>query len=77
MGVRGTTFFVKENDDGRSFICVCEGTVNARWVKGGEEIKAKKHDAPKWIVDGRATPVPADMGNDHTDDEIAELKKLL
>lgn len=77
LGVRGTTFFTKEELDGRTFLCVCEGTVSARWTKGDRKITATHHDKPVWLRAGKAEAEPAPMGMDHDDEQIAELDKLL
>jgi hypothetical protein len=77
MGVRGTTFFAKEEEDGRTFLCVCEGTVETRWPKGTKIISSKHHDAPAKISALESKMAAAEMGHDHTDEEAAELEKLI
>ncbi|MGZ3684089.1 MAG: FecR family protein [Bdellovibrionota bacterium] len=77
LGVRGTTFFAKEEPDGRTFLCVCEGTVEARWAGGSKTITSKHHDTPLLISSLKSAPDAAEMGHDHDDAEIAALDKLL
>lgn len=77
LGVRGTAFFVKEEGDGRTFFCLCEGTVVASWRKGEQLQTAKHHDHPEWLEGGNPKPDPAPMGSEHTDAEIAALTALL
>jgi hypothetical protein len=77
LGVRGTTFFAKLEKDGRTFLCVCEGTVNVTWNKGVKLITSKHHDNPIWIVPGAKIPPVAPMGWEHNDKEAGELAKLI
>ncbi len=76
MGVRGTTFLAKQESDGRTFLCVCEGTVDAKWKNGFTSITAKHHDRPIWISENNLKADEAPMGAEHTDTDIAELDKL-
>lgn len=83
MGARGTTFFVRALPGQADFVCVCEGSVAIQAAAGGPEtlIKAKHHDHPVSIPSG-ATPIAkrmlrTAMGRDHSDDEIAYLKRLI
>ena len=77
LGVRGTTFFAKQEADGRTFVCVCEGTVVASWDKGQKLITTKHHEAPTWVEAGNPKGAAAPMGNEHNDEEIAALEALL
>lgn len=77
LGVRGTTFFVKEESDGRTFHCVCEGTVAVHWNGGRKNVTTKHHGSPKWISSDGKSVLSAPMGRDHTDEEIEKLKQLL
>jgi hypothetical protein len=77
LGVRGTTFFAKQEPDGRTFVCVCEGTVVTTWDKGEKLITSKHHDAPTWVEAGNPKGVKAPMGDEHNDEEIAALAALL
>lgn len=79
LGVRGTTFFLK--DDGTSpnlFLCTCEGVValDTRVL-----IVTKHHDSPKTIQVGdqplTSRMTAALMGTDHSDPESKELEELL
>jgi len=74
MGVRGTTFFTQTKGKD-TYLCVCEGEVSAEWPGGKKTIAAKHHDHPTILQPKGEAPPPKDPG--HTDDEIAELEKLL
>lgn len=77
MGVRGTTFFTKVEKNG-AFLCVCEGSVFVKWAKGSETVVAKHHEVPKSFDVSQLKSKPlTDMGNEHSDEGIAELQKLL
>lgn len=77
IGVRGTEFFVKETGDDPTFLCVCSGKVHAKWKEGEALYESEHHDHHVNIRHTRKKPFQTDMGSDHTDDEIAALKKLL
>ncbi|MGE4232018.1 MAG: FecR domain-containing protein [Bacteriovoracia bacterium] len=77
MGVRGTTFFVKQMPKKPTFLCVCEGKVDLAWKKGKTQITTKHHDSPKWVFPTSAKLVPGGMGKDHNDQDAVALAKFL
>lgn len=76
MGVRGTTFFARQDQDGQTTQCICEGRVETRWDAGKQVLKSKHHDHYQVIYAGKAKPVRVKPPGDHTDEEITELKRL-
>jgi ferric-dicitrate binding protein FerR (iron transport regulator) len=78
MGVRGTTFYVRDEAGKPFFLCTCEGTVGVS-AKGKPEtlLTATKHDVPKFIEPGLQLK-PASFASaselGHSDDEITELR---
>lgn len=78
MGVRGTTFFVSQEQK-RTLLCVCNGSVQAKWKSGSELITTKHHDHPVYLIRGGSKKLePASVNNElHSDEEIAELAKLI
>ena len=77
MGVRGTTFFARVDSDKRTFQCICEGRVESNW-KNGKESFVSKHHENRHFFDGKSSvPASMDLPTNHTDEEVAELKKLL
>lgn len=79
MGVRGTEFFVRQDLNQPAFLCVCNGRVHAKWAEGKLELQSlKPHEHFVNIRHTKKKAVKAlDMGHDHTDQQIEELKKLL
>jgi|GEM_PF-2878116 len=78
LGVRGTEFFVKQDGDRPTFLCVCSGKVHAKWQKGEALYESEHHDHHVNIRHtNKKAEQQTDMGSDHSDDEIAALKKLL
>lgn len=78
MGVRGTTFFVKQEPGKSAFLCTCDGIIS---VDNKAIILGKNHNAPKWIQPGQ-TPISkrlknAEPGSDHSNSEAAPLAQLL
>jgi hypothetical protein len=81
MGVRGTMFFVKRLGPKKFFLCPCMGSLDVK-VAGGKiqkTIVSKNHEFAQNIDESEVTPKssPAEMGTDHTDKDMNELKALL
>jgi hypothetical protein len=77
MGVRGTTFFARVEKGNKTFQCICEGRVESTWKNGKEVWESKHHEKRHIFSAEKAEPAPLSMPTDHTDEEIAELNKLL
>ncbi|MFA6448674.1 MAG: FecR family protein [bacterium] len=80
-GVRGTTFFVKVMDDQTSYVCDCFGNVeitSAANPKVIKNIEAVKHTA--YFIGSEGATEDELMKTagliDHTDEDIAEMKKI-
>lgn len=73
MGVRGTTFFIKDLPGKDLYLCTCDGFVTA----DQSVIVGKNHSVPKWITSGnkpigqRMKTAPVDP--DHTPEETKAL----
>lgn len=85
MGVRGTTLYVRDEPGKPVFFCPCHGKINVRSKDGSNAVDfdSVHHDTPKLIAGGnsllsaRMTPMPGGYEIGHSDDEIADLQKLL
>jgi len=78
LGVRGTEFFVRQEADNPTFLCVCSGKVHAKWREGERLIEAQNHNQPLNISHTKKkAEASLSMGKDHSDEDIRELKKLL
>ncbi len=77
MGVRGTTFFARADKPNKTFQCICEGRVEAVWKKGEQTWESKHHENRHFFDGEKAVRASLDLPTNHTDEEIAELKKLL
>ncbi len=58
-GIRGTKFAAAIDDDGGTYLCVCEGAVEARGVKGGPA-KTVKAGQDLWAKLGKPLGNPVD-----------------
>lgn len=76
MGVRGTTFFVSQSQEGTTYQCICEGEVETVWPGGKDRKISKHHDHYRSFTAKEGKP-EKDIGRDHTDEEINFLKSLL
>ena len=54
MGIRGTLFFIKVEDEKSSYLCVCNGEANTYKGsgKGRKKVKADHHKAVRYIKNG-------------------------
>ena len=61
-GVRGTSYFVKVENDDSTYVCVCNGTIHTEGSDGseGQDMTAAHHQAVRVsLQNGRYTSVPA------------------
>jgi ferric-dicitrate binding protein FerR (iron transport regulator) len=77
MGVRGTTFFVRQDAAKPAFLCVCEGTVDVTWHGHKTTRTSHHHDAPVWLDQTQPSLTPESHGPAHDDADIAALGTLL
>lgn len=79
MGVRGTEFFVKQDLNQPTFLCVCSGKVHTKWDKGEIHFHSTKpHEHYVHVHHTRKKAQKAgDMGSDHTDKQLEALRALL
>lgn len=78
LGVRGTSFFVKADEDS-TYVCVCNGTVTVMDEKKNnpEEISAKHHVARLFTKTDQGTVmIPAAMLY-HTDEDIEKVAEKI
>ena len=79
MGVRGTEFFVKQDLNQPTFLCVCSGKVHTKWDNGEIHFHSTKpHEHYVHVHHTRKkAQKAADMGSDHTDKQLEALRALL
>ncbi len=79
LGVRGTEFFVRQDLNRPTFLCVCSGEVHAKWDKGELSLHStKKHEHHIDIRPSRKKAQKTnEMGKDHDDKQLEALQKLL
>ena len=75
--VRGTEFFVEARADGRTYLCLCEGTLEVSGMPGTgyrKTLRSKHHGSYIFSQHGkRLDRGPWRMEN-HTDEEIGGMK---
>ncbi len=78
FGVRGTTFFIKQETEKEVFLCTCSGIVT---IDDQVLVVGKHHDSPRWIKTGSekisARLRKGEKGDDHGDADEAALSKWL
>jgi hypothetical protein len=79
MGVRGTFFFIKSDSPKELFLCTCSGIVS---IDDQVVVVGKHHDSARMIELKNDKPLasrlkPAEQGHDHSDQDAAELTKLI
>lgn len=72
--VRGTEFFVEARDDGRTYLCLCAGTLEVTGPGYRKTLRSKSHGSAIYSKHGkRLDQNPWKMEN-HTDSDIGGLK---
>lgn len=83
MGVRGTTFYVRDVEGKPVFFCPCKGEIQVSENTGNKSLKlfkSKHHDEPTDLSEDAANKVslsPTQQSPEHSDAEIESLLKLI
>ncbi|MBN2532549.1 MAG: FecR domain-containing protein [Spirochaetales bacterium] len=78
LGVRGTSFFVKEDADS-TYVCVCNGRITVMDENGNnsEEIGAKHHVARLFTKSEQGTVIAPAAMLYHTDEDIEKAAEKI
>lgn len=77
--VRGTEFFVEARDDGRTYLCLCEGALEVTGMPGTgyrKTIRSKHHGSYIFSQHGKRLDRGPWKMEGHTDGDIGKLKMM-
>ncbi len=76
MGVRGTTFFVRDDQASPLFFCPCEGKIEVTSTasKKSQWVASKHHESRAYVDPTTGNLTPTTDAEGHSDEEITDLK---